>query len=94
MTKLSKTILAAIALAAIANVGVLASSLGFQGRHGLCVWWAREDIGDGHGIERQNHEMMMKHSKKVPDNTVFFMNQGSLYYVAGRIDPGGNFFVN
>jgi hypothetical protein len=36
----------------------------------------------------------MKHSKKVPENTVFFMDQGSLYYVPGRIDPGGNFFVN
>ena len=42
----------------------------------------------------KNHEAIMKHAKKVPDNTVFFMDHGLLYYVPGRIDPSGNFFVN
>jgi hypothetical protein len=42
----------------------------------------------------KNHEAMMKNARKVPDNTVFFMDQGSLYFVPGRIDPTGDFYVN
>lgn len=42
----------------------------------------------------KNHEAMMKHATKVPNNTVFFMDNGQMYYVPGRIDPSGNFFVN
>ncbi|MET4175321.1 MULTISPECIES: hypothetical protein [unclassified Bradyrhizobium] len=42
----------------------------------------------------KNHESMMKHAKKVPENTVFFMDNGSLYYTSGRLDPTGNFYVN
>ena len=42
----------------------------------------------------KNHEVMMKHAKKVPDNTVFFMDNGTLYSASGRLDPTGNFYVN
>jgi hypothetical protein len=37
---------------------------------------------------------MMKNAKKVPENTVFFIDDGSLYYTSGRLDPTGNFCVN
>jgi len=42
----------------------------------------------------KNHEAMMKHATKVPNQTIFFMDNGQMYYVPGRIDPTGNFFVN
>lgn len=36
----------------------------------------------------KNHESMMKHAKKVPENTVFFMDNGSLSTPpAGSIRP-------
>nr|WP_249153034.1 hypothetical protein [Bradyrhizobium diazoefficiens] len=42
----------------------------------------------------KSHEAMIKNARKVPDNTVFFMNNGSLYSTSGRLDPTGNFYVN
>lgn len=36
----------------------------------------------------------MKNAKKVPENTVFFMDKGTLYSTSGRLDPTGNFYVN
>ncbi|MDO8401549.1 MAG: hypothetical protein Q7T45_27450 [Bradyrhizobium sp.] len=40
----------------------------------------------------KNHEAMMKGAKKVPDNTVFFMDGGQLYSTSGTLDPTGNFY--
>jgi hypothetical protein len=37
----------------------------------------------------KNHESMMKHATKVPNNTIFFMDNGTLYSAAGSFDPGG-----
>ena len=28
----------------------------------------------------KNHELMMKHATKVPNNTIFFMDNGTLLY--------------
>jgi hypothetical protein len=44
--------------------------------------------------DEKNHQTMMMHAKKVPNQTVFFMDNGQMYYVSGRIDPTDNFFVN
>ncbi len=40
----------------------------------------------------KNHEAMMKHATKVPNNTVFFMDNGQLYSASGTLDPTGNFY--
>ena len=42
----------------------------------------------------KSHEARMENAKKVPDNTVFFMDNGSLDHTPGRLDPTGNFYVN
>ena len=34
----------------------------------------------------------MKSAKKVPNNTVFFMDKGELYSTSGTLDPTGNFY--
>jgi hypothetical protein len=40
----------------------------------------------------KNHDAMMKHAAKVPNNTVFFMDNGQLYSLSGTLDPTGNFY--
>ncbi len=40
----------------------------------------------------KNHEAMMKKAAKVPNNTVFFMDNGQLYSTSGTLDPTGNFY--
>ena len=41
----------------------------------------------------KNHDAMMKNATKVPNNTVFFMNNGQLYSTSGMLDPTGNFYL-
>ena len=41
----------------------------------------------------KNHEAMMKRATKVPNNTVFFMNNGQLHSTSGMLDPTGNFYL-
>ena len=41
----------------------------------------------------KNHDAMMKNAKKVPSNTVFFMDKGQLYSASGMLDPTGNFYL-
>ena len=41
----------------------------------------------------KNHDAMMKNAKKVPNNTVFFMDKGQLYSTSGMLDPTGNFYL-
>jgi hypothetical protein len=41
----------------------------------------------------KNHDAMMKNAKKVPGNTVFFMDKGQLYSTSGMLDPTGNFYL-
>ena len=45
----------------------------------------RKDVGDGHGPGEKNHEAMMKDANKVPNNTVFFMDNGSSYSTSGTL---------
>lgn len=40
----------------------------------------------------KNHQAMMKRARKVPSNTVFFMEGGQMYMVSGTLDPTGNFY--
>ncbi len=40
----------------------------------------------------KNHGAMMMRAKKVPSNTIFFMDGGQMYMVSGTLDPTGNFY--
>ena len=35
----------------------------------------------------------MKNATKVPNNTVFFMNNGQFHSTSGMLDPTGNFYL-
>ena len=41
----------------------------------------------------KNHKAIMEHSTKVSDNTIFFMDNGTLYSASGMLDPTGNFYI-
>jgi hypothetical protein len=73
--------------------GLLASSLGIQSGHGLHVCWPRQNVGDGHGGDAQEPRRDDEERKKVPANTVFFMEKGQLYSTSGMLDPTGNFYL-
>ena len=40
----------------------------------------------------KNNGAMMMRAKKVPSNTIFFMDGGQMYMVSGTLDPTGNFY--
>jgi hypothetical protein len=68
------------------------SSHGIQVGHGPCLC-RRKNVGITIAPGEKNHEAMMKNAVKVPDNTVFFMNNGKLYSASGMLDPTGNFYI-
>jgi len=92
MTPLSKTLVAAAALAAMATSAF--SQVPWEFNPGMAYMYS------GHGkmaalamaSTSKNHEAMMKDAKKVPDNTVFFMDGGQLFSTSGTLDPTGNFY--
>lgn len=89
MTRLSKTLIAAAAFAA------LATSAFSQGTSEMKSGMGYHYAGPGKmsamamAPTEKNHESMMKHATKVPNNTIFFMDNGTLYSAAGSFDPGG-----
>lgn len=94
MTKLSKTLMATAAFAVIATAAF--SEAAWDLKAGMAYMYGGPGKMSAMAMAstEKNHEGMMKHAKKVPDNTVFFMDNGSLYYASGRLDPTGNFYVN
>ncbi len=91
MTNLSKTLVAAAFVAfttsAFAQV-VWEFNPGMAYMYGGPGKMAAMAMASG----EKNHEAMMKHATKVPNNTVFFMDNGQLYSVSGMLDPTGNFY--
>ena len=94
MTKLSKTLIAAAAFAALATTA-----------YSQAAWEMKSGMGYHYGgpgkmsamamaAGEKNHDSMMKNATKVPPNTIFFMDNGTLYSASGRLDPTGNFYVN
>jgi hypothetical protein len=81
MAGVSKTLIFASALAVIATAAL--SEAGGPGK------MATMGMADA----EQNHDAMIRHAAKVPENTLFFMDNGSLYSVSGRLDPTGNFHM-
>ncbi len=92
MTPLSKTLVAAAALAAMATSAF--SQVPWEFNPGMAYMYS----GPGKmtamvmASTSKNHEAMMKDAKKVPENTVFFMDGGQLFSVSGALDPTGNFY--
>lgn len=91
MTNLSKTMIATAVLAAMATSAFsqvateMSPGMAMMVRNGKMMSMA---MAPG----AKNHEAMMKGAKKVPDNTVFFMDGGQLYSTSGTLDPTGNFY--
>ena len=92
MATLSKTLVAAAALAAMATSAF--SQVPREFNPGMAYMYA------GPGKMRamamasggKNHEAIMREARKVPNNTVFFMDGGQMYMVSGTLDPTGNFY--
>ena len=93
MNNLSKTLIAAAAFAAIATSAF--SQVPWEFNPGMAYMYA----GPGKMMAMamasgpKNHAAMMKDAKKVPNNTVFFMDGGQLYSTSGTLDPTGNFYL-
>jgi hypothetical protein len=92
MNTISKTVIAAAAFAAIATSAV--SQVPWEFNPGMAYMYG----GPGKMMSMKmaagdkNHEAMMKSATKVPNNTIFFMDNGQLMSVSGTLDPTGNFY--
>jgi hypothetical protein len=94
MTRLSKTLIATAAFAVIATSALSEATWDFKAGMAYIYGGPGKMSAMAMAPAEKNHEAMMKHAKKVPDNTVFFMDNGTLYSASGRLDPTGNFYVN
>lgn len=91
MTKLSKTLIAAAAFAAIATTAYSQASMEFKS--GMAhVYTAGKMSAMAMAPGEKNHDAMMKHATKIPNNTMFFMHNGEMYSTSGTLDPTGNFY--
>jgi hypothetical protein len=92
MTTWSKTLLAAAALAAMATSAF--SQVPWEFNPGMAYMYS--GLGKMTAMAMaagdKNHVAMMKRAKKVPANTIFFMDGGQMYMVSGTLDPTGNFY--
>jgi hypothetical protein len=93
MTKTSKTLIAAGALV-IATAAFAQTPWEFKSGMAYMYGGPGKMSAMAMAASEKNHEAMMKDARKVPDNTVFFMDHGSLYSTPGKLDPSGNFYVN
>ena len=89
MTKLSKTLIAAAAFAALATSAF--SQAPWEMKSGMGYHYAGPGkmMSMAMAATEKNHDSMMKQATKVPNNTIFFMDKGTLYSTAGAFDPGG-----
>ena len=92
MTTLWKTLMAAAAFAAIATSAF--SQVPWEFNPGMAYMYSGPGkmMAMAMASGAKNYETMMKHATKVPNNTVFFMDQGQLYSTSGTLDPTGNFY--
>ena len=91
MTKVSKTLIFTAAFAVIATSAFSEATWGFKA--GMAYVYGGPGKMSAMAATPKNHDTMMKNAKKVPDNTVFFMNNGQLYSASGMLDPTGNFYI-
>ena len=91
MTKLSKTLIAAAAFAAMATSAF--SQAATQMSPGMAMMFSGGKMMQmTMATGSKNHDAMMKRARKVPNSTVFFMDGGQMYMVSGTLDPTGNFY--
>lgn len=92
MTKLTKTLIASAAFAAIATSAF--SEANWEFKSGMAYVYAGPGKMTAMAMapNEKNHKTMMKHATRVPNNTVFFMDNGQLYSTSGTLDPTGNFY--
>ena len=91
MTTVTKTFFAAVMFAAMASPAF--SQVPSEFNPGMAVMFnggkmMQMPIASG----TKNHQEMMKRARKVPSNTVFFMDGDQMYMVSGTLDPTGNFY--
>jgi Spy/CpxP family protein refolding chaperone len=93
MNIVSKTLIAAAALAAIATSAF--SQVPWEFNPGMAYMYAGPGKMSAMAMASslKNHDAMMKNAQKVPNNTVFFMDKGQLYSTSGMLDPTGNFYL-
>lgn len=92
MKTLSKTLIAAAAFAALATTAF--SQTPWEMKSGMAYMYGGTGKMSAMAMAAtpKNHDAMMKNAKKVPENTVFFMDKGELYSTSGMLDPSGNFY--
>jgi len=88
----TKTLIAAAAFAAIATSAF--SQVPWEFNPGMAYMYVAPGKMSAMAMASapKNHEAMMKNATKVPNNTVFFMDNGQLYSASGTLDPTGNFY--
>ena len=93
MTKLSKTLIAAAAFAAVATTAF--SQVPWEFNPGMAYMYAGPGKMSAMAMAAtpKNHEAMMKSATKVPANTAFFMHNNELYSVSGTLDQIGRAHV-
>jgi hypothetical protein len=93
MNTVSKTLIAAAAFAAVATTAF--SQVPWEFNPGMAYMYAGPGKMSAMAMAAtpKNHDAMMKNAKKVPANTVFFMDKGQLYSTSGMLDPTGNFYL-
>ena len=94
MTRFSKTLVAAVALAATASGAFAQSAWDFKSGMAYMYGGPGKMSAMAMAAGEKNHDAMMKHATKVPSNTTFFMHNNELYSVSGTLDPTGNFYRN
>ena len=94
MTKVSRTLIFTAAFAVIATSAFSEAAWDLKAGMAYVYGGPGKMSAMAMAPAEKNHDAMMKHAKKVPDNTVFFMDNGTLYSASGRLDPTGNFYVN
>lgn len=92
MTVFSRTLIAAAALSAIATSAF--SQVPWEMKSGMAYAYSGPGKMSAMAMAAspRNHDAMMKNAVKVPNNTVFFMDNGQLYSTSGTLDATGNFF--
>ena len=92
MTKLTKTLIAAAAFAGLATSAF--SQVVWEFNPGMAYMYAGPGKMSAMAMasSEKNHDAMMRHATKVPGNTMFFMDNGTLYSISGTLDPTGNFY--
>ena len=92
MTTFSKTLIAAAALAAMATSAF--SQVPAEFNQGMAYVYSGPGKMTSMAMAAgaKNHGAMMKSARKLPNNTILFMEGGQMYMVSGTLDPTGNFY--